>query len=84
MSETSSTTLGGTGAGSTASSSTGSPTNAAGTSAGALYGPSGERLSSGWRQNRAQSDQIGDFVMQQPMTAALVALVVGYFLGKLT
>jgi cytochrome c oxidase assembly factor CtaG len=69
MSETSTATPTGLGTGSTSS---------------PLYGPSGDRLQSGWRQNQGQSDQIGDFVMQQPMTAALVALVVGYFLGKLT
>jgi len=66
---------------------TASPTGlGTGTSGSSLYGPSGERLTtgSGWRPNQGQSDQIGDFVMQQPMTAALVALVVGYFLGKLT
>jgi hypothetical protein len=28
--------------------------------------------------------EVGDFVQQQPMTAALIALVVGYFIGKLT
>ncbi|MBS0642799.1 MAG: hypothetical protein JSS43_23285 [Proteobacteria bacterium] len=57
----------------------------AGSSEPKLYSPTGEPLrSSGWRPNRSQPDQLGDFVQQQPMTAALVALVVGYFLGKLT
>jgi len=65
----------------TAASPTGLGTGTTGSS---LYGPSGERLKAGGRLNSGQSDQIGDFVMQQPMTAALVALVVGYFLGKLT
>jgi hypothetical protein len=49
-----------------------------------LFGPAGEKLQPSGRQRSGQSDQIGDFVMQQPMTAALVALIVGYFLGKLT
>jgi len=75
MSETSTTSASGIGTG------VGSSGSSSGTS---LYGPSGERLQPGSRQNHSQSDQIGDFVMQQPMTAALVALVVGYFLGKLT
>ncbi len=68
---------------STASSGIGVGTGTS-TNGSSLYGPSGERLQPNWRQNQVQSDQIGDFVMQQPMTAALVALVVGYFLGKLT
>jgi hypothetical protein len=33
---------------------------------------------------RSSGVQVGDFVQQQPMTAALIALVVGYFIGKLT
>ena len=81
MSETSSTTFGGAGSGSSTGNTTG---GTMASSAGALYGPSGERLPSGWRQNTGQSDQLGDFVLQQPMTAALIALIVGYFLGKLT
>jgi hypothetical protein len=28
--------------------------------------------------------EVGDFVQQQPMTAALIALVIGYCIGKLT
>jgi hypothetical protein len=31
-----------------------------------------------------QTDQLADFVKQQPFTAALIALVIGYLLGKVT
>lgn len=31
-----------------------------------------------------QTDQLAMFVQQQPLTAAMAALVVGYFLGKIT
>lgn len=47
-----------------------------------LYGASGEPLRS--TSASAQSDQLADFVKQQPVTAALVALVIGYLLGKVT
>jgi hypothetical protein len=30
------------------------------------------------------TDQLADFIKQQPLTAALAALVVGYLLGKVT
>jgi hypothetical protein len=36
------------------------------------------------RTRPVQNDQLADFVQQQPLTAALVALVVGYLLGKIT
>jgi len=51
-----------------------------------LYRPTGEtsRVSDTWRANRGQADELGDFVQRQPMTAALIALVAGYFIGKLT
>jgi hypothetical protein len=47
-----------------------------------LYGASGEPLRSS--SGTTQTDQLADFVKQQPFTAALVALVVGYLLGKVT
>ena len=47
-----------------------------------LYGPSGEPLRSGEQSN--QTDQLANFVEQQPFTAALFALVIGYLLGKVT
>ena len=47
-----------------------------------LFGASGEPLRS--TSGPAQSDQVADFVKQQPLTAALVALVIGYLLGKVT
>jgi hypothetical protein len=45
-----------------------------------LYNASGEPLRSG----SSQTDQLADSVKQQPFTAALVALVLGYLLGKVT
>lgn len=47
-----------------------------------LYGASGEPLRS--TSVSAQPDQLADFVKQQPFTAALIALVIGYLLGKVT
>jgi hypothetical protein len=47
-----------------------------------LYNASGGPLRSG--PGSTQTDQLADFVKQQPFTAALVALVVGYLLGKVT
>ncbi len=47
-----------------------------------LYGATGEPLHS--TSGSAQSDQLADFVKQQPFTSALVALVIGYLLGKVT
>jgi hypothetical protein len=47
-----------------------------------LYGAAGEPLRS--TSGSAASDQLADFVKQQPLTAALVALVIGYLLGKVT
>jgi hypothetical protein len=51
-----------------------------------LYGASGEPLHTGSRSTSDQktNDQLAAFVSEQPFTAALVALVVGYFLGKIT
>jgi len=49
-----------------------------------LYGASGEPLRTGSQSGRSQGDQLAAFVQEQPITAALVALVVGYFLGKIT
>jgi hypothetical protein len=48
-----------------------------------LYGASGEPLR-GRRPEGSQTDQLAAFVQQQPVTAALAALVIGYFLGKIT
>jgi ElaB/YqjD/DUF883 family membrane-anchored ribosome-binding protein len=49
-----------------------------------LYGASGEPLRPSSRSTKNQTDQLADFVKQQPFTAALVALVIGYLLGKVT
>jgi hypothetical protein len=47
-----------------------------------LYGVSGQPLGS--TSGSMQTDQLADFVKQQPFTAALIALVIGYLLGKVT
>ena len=49
-----------------------------------LLNASGEPLRTGARRTTNETDQLADFVKQQPFTAALVALVVGYLLGKVT
>ena len=48
-----------------------------------LHGASGESVRSGSKLTQSQTDQLADFVKQQPFTAVLVALVVGYLLGKI-
>ena len=48
-----------------------------------LYSAAGEPLR-GSRSERSQTDQLAAFVQEQPVTAALAALVIGYFLGKIT
>jgi hypothetical protein len=49
-----------------------------------LHRVSGEPLHSDSRATQNQTDQLADFVKQQPFTAALVALAVSYLLGKVT
>jgi hypothetical protein len=49
-----------------------------------LSGASGEPIRSGSQLTQNQTDQPVDFVKQQPFTAALVALVIGYLLGKIS
>jgi hypothetical protein len=49
-----------------------------------LPGASDEAVDSGSRSSQHQTDLLADFVKQQPFTAALVALVIGYLLGKVT
>ncbi len=49
-----------------------------------LYSASGEPLRPRSGSGSASTDQLADFVKQQPFTAALVALVIGYMLGKIT
>jgi hypothetical protein len=36
------------------------------------------------RQARDQRDQLAAFMQDQPITAALIALIIGYLLGKIT
>ncbi len=49
------------------------------------YAGSGGLLrAAGQQQPRDQTDQLAVFVQQQPLTAALVALAVGYILGKIS
>ena len=50
---------------------------------GKLYSASGEPLRE-QRKARDQRDQLAAFVQDQPVTAALIALIGGYFLGKIT
>jgi hypothetical protein len=47
-----------------------------------LFGASGNPLRS--QSGSTQSDQLANFVKQQPFTAALIALMIGYVLGKVT
>jgi hypothetical protein len=49
-----------------------------------LPGASGDPVHSGSRSTGSQTDLLADFVKQQPLTAAVVALVIGYLLGKVT
>jgi hypothetical protein len=49
-----------------------------------LYGASGEPLQSGVRSSPDQIDPLAGFVKQRPFTSALLALVIGYLLGKIT
>ena len=49
-----------------------------------LYNAAGEPLRPGSRPMQGQTDPIADFIQQRPFTAVLVALVVGYFWGKIT
>jgi len=49
-----------------------------------LYNAAGEPLRPGSRPTRGQTDWIADFIQQQPFTAVLAALVVGYFWGKIS
>ncbi len=49
-----------------------------------LYSASGERLRASGQQVQNQTDQLAEFVQQQPLTAALAALIIGYFLGKIS
>jgi hypothetical protein len=49
-----------------------------------LYGASGEPLHSGSRSFASQIDPLAAFVEQRPFTSALLALVIGYLLGKIT
>jgi ElaB/YqjD/DUF883 family membrane-anchored ribosome-binding protein len=49
-----------------------------------LYSAAGEPLRSASGSASNQTDQLAEFVKHQPYTAALVALVIGYLLGKVT
>nr|WP_294554960.1 hypothetical protein [uncultured Rhodopila sp.] len=49
------------------------------------YAASGGLLrAAGQQQTLDQTDQLATFVRQQPLTAALAALAVGYVLGKIS
>jgi hypothetical protein len=49
-----------------------------------LYDASGEPLRPASGSSHNQTDQLAAFIQEQPLTAAMVALVVGYLLGKVT
>jgi hypothetical protein len=49
-----------------------------------LYNTAGEPLRPGSRPTRGQADWVAGFIQQQPFTAVLVALVAGYFWGKIS
>jgi hypothetical protein len=49
-----------------------------------LYGASGEPLHAVSRSSAEENDPLAGFVKQRPFTSALVALVIGYLLGKIT
>jgi hypothetical protein len=51
---------------------------------GELPGASGDPVHSGSRSTGSQTDLLADFVKQQPLTAAVLAVVIGYLLGKVT
>jgi hypothetical protein len=48
-----------------------------------LYNAAGEPLRPGSRSTPGQTDLLADFIQQQPFTAVLVALVAGYFWGRI-
>jgi hypothetical protein len=50
----------------------------------APFASSGGLLRAAGQPQRGETDQIAVFIQQQPMTAALVALAVGYILGKIS
>lgn len=54
---------------------------ASGTAEGVIYDPTGNRIASG-RTNREIEPIVG-FAKEQPLTTAILALGIGYLLGKL-
>lgn len=49
-----------------------------------LYDAAGEQIRPDRRAASHQADALADFVKQQPFTAALAGLMIGYLLGKIT
>lgn len=49
-----------------------------------LYDSAGQPLRATAQAAGGQADELATFVREQPLTAALVALMVGYILGKIT
>jgi hypothetical protein len=49
-----------------------------------LYDASGMPLDRAGRGNHGGADQVTALIREQPLAAALVCLIVGYVLGKLT
>ena len=49
-----------------------------------LYDSSGQPLRATVEAAGSQADELATFVREQPLTSALVALMIGYILGKIT
>ena len=49
-----------------------------------LYDTAGQPLRATAQAAGDQADELATFVREQPLTAALVALIIGYILGKIT
>jgi hypothetical protein len=49
-----------------------------------LYDSAGKPLRSGPQPDQSQTGQFVRFMRDEPLAAALIALIVGYFLGKIT
>jgi len=49
-----------------------------------LYDASGDVIQTASDQAQETTDQLARFVREQPLSAALAALIIGYLLGKMT
>jgi ElaB/YqjD/DUF883 family membrane-anchored ribosome-binding protein len=71
------------GSGSTMQDTTGSMANEARDAASQIYDASGNVIQRGREQAQGAADQVGSYIREQPFTAVLIALGVGYLLGRL-